>query len=144
MPVYGLSSSGTPVNVSGGFAVTEKRGVFVQNLPYKTTREQIVAEFKKVGQIVSCELQYNSETSKSKGNASVLFASAAEATKAIETYDRQRGDLGQEVFRRSITVREDKERITVAPPPSASISKQSANGQPLIVDGSGWSGKGQQ
>jgi cold-inducible RNA-binding protein len=78
--------------------------LFVGNLSFNTTEGDVLALFKQVGNVQSCELIVDKFTSKSRGFAFVTMGSQEEATKAI-------ADLGgKELDGRALTVNEAKPR----------------------------------
>lgn len=122
-PQYVNSYTGTPINVRDGVALTVSRGIFVSGINYKAREEDVRHKFSKAGDVVKCALQTDASTGKSKGVATVLFASSAEAQKAIDRYNDSTW------MDKKIKVRIDKESTTLAAPPRSDAS-------PLIVNGS--------
>jgi hypothetical protein len=125
---YAVPPSGLPVNTSNGSIRTEARGVFVSGLSYKAKSRDIEAVFSRAGEISKCEVQKDAATGKSKGKATIRYASAAGAAQAISMFDKKKF-MGME-----ISVRADTDRTVISPPPGASNAR--TNGQPIIVDGS--------
>jgi len=142
---YVSNTSGLPVNRSEGTVPTESRGIFIGGLHYKAHSKDITQWFKRAGNIVKCDLQKDSNTGKSKGNALIQYATATEASKAVRMFDQQ-------VFMgMQIKVRLDKDPVPVASSRTSSTtsggrrtsgrSKSSAqqskpDAEPLIVNGS--------
>ena len=126
-PVYASSASGIPVNVSGNFVRTENRGIFVSKLNFKAREQDIVNFFSQVGKVVKCDLHRNASNGKSRGNATVQYAKAEDALRAVKTFNCQSW------MNMKIEVRLDKETTTITPP--AGTTQAQAN-QPLIVNGS--------
>lgn len=125
-PMYALSSSGTPINTSHGTVRTEARGIFVSGLNYKARTKDVEAEFRRAGEVTKCEVQKDTSTGKSKGNATIQYASAAEAQQAIRMFN------GRTYMNMKLNVRGDKEATAVSPPPV----QASRSGEPIIVNGS--------
>ncbi|KAH9819840.1 RNA recognition motif domain (RRM 6) [Teratosphaeria destructans] len=125
-PVYAMSSSGTPVNTRHGTVRTEARGVFVNGLSYKARTRDVEEYFRKAGQIIKCDVHKDHATGKSKGVATIQYASTAEARKAIEKFNDSTW-MGMR-----LKVRHDREATAVSPPP-AQASKAA---EPIIVNGS--------
>lgn len=123
-PEYIHSQTGTPVNVRGGYALTVSRGLFVSGINYKAREDDVKRKFSSAGTIMKCVLLTDNSSGKSKGVATVLFSSEAEAQKAVDKYD------GAIWMDKKIRVRIDKETTTIAAPPRSDAS-------PLIVNGSG-------
>ena len=121
-----MSSSGTPVNTVNGHVLTESRGVFVSGLNYKARTKEIETLFSQAGEISKCELQKDPGTGKSKGKATIQYASAASAQKAIAMFD-SKSYAGMK-----LKVRPDTERTVISPPPS----RVSKSNEPIIVNGS--------
>ncbi len=57
--------------------------VFVGNIPYDTTEEQLVDIFKEVGPIASFRLMFDRETGKPRGYAFCEYADSETAASAI-------------------------------------------------------------
>jgi len=74
--------------------------IFIQNLPYETSWQDLKDEFRKVGEVLRAEIHMSD--GRSRGQGTVLFEKAADASRAIKEYD------GTNFQGRSITVREDK------------------------------------
>lgn len=122
-PEYVKSQTGTPINVRDGVAVTVARGIFVSGISYKAREEDVKRKFSSVGDIVRCVLLMNTSTGKSKGFATILFSSSADAQKAINKYN------GATWLEKKLIVRVDKEASTLTAPPRSDTA-------PLIVNGS--------
>lgn len=78
--------------------------VFVGNLSFDTTREQIEAHFAAVGEIAEVVLPTDRDTGRPRGFAFVTFADPAVAAQAIETLN------GTELGGRALRVNEATER----------------------------------
>lgn len=122
-PEYVKSRTGTPINVRDGVALTVSRGVFVSGINFKAREEDVKRKFSSAGDIIKCVLQSDSSSGKSKGVATVLFASSSDAQRAIDRYD------GVSWMDKKIRVRIDRKTTTLAAPPRLDAS-------PLIVNGS--------
>lgn len=72
--------------------------VFVGNLSFQTTRDQLTALFSAAGSVVDAYLPTDRETGRPRGFAFVEFSSEAEAAAAIEQFN------GREVDGRAIRV----------------------------------------
>jgi len=75
--------------------------VFVSNLPYETSWQDLKDEFRKVGEVVRAEILMAPD-GRSKGSGTVLFETVADASRAIREYD------STTFHGRVISVREDK------------------------------------
>ena len=136
-PLYTGNAAGLPVNVRQGTIRTEARGVFVSGLNYRASEKDIKAYFGRAGQIVKvADLRMDAATRKSKGNCTIQYTTAAEAQKAIEMFHRQ------EFMSMQLNVREDKSRVAIDAPVTATTTttttgqaRSSAAG-PIIVNGS--------
>ena len=58
--------------------------VYIGNIPFKATEENIRGLFAEIGEVVSIDLVTDARTGKPKGFAFVVMASDGEAQKAIE------------------------------------------------------------
>ena len=121
-----MSSSGMPINTTHGAVRTEARGIFVSGLNYKARTKEVEAVFRRAGDVIRCELQKDRSTGKSKGNATIQYASAAEVQQAIDMFD------GKMYMNMRLEVRKDKEATVVSPPPA----QASRSSEPIIVNGS--------
>lgn len=83
-------TTGTAVNVGQGAIRTEVRGVFVSNIDFKAKPEDILRHFGRAGQIVKCQLQKDPVTDKSKGNATVQYATTKEAKRAVDLFNDEK------------------------------------------------------
>jgi RNA recognition motif-containing protein len=72
--------------------------LYVGNLPYNTTEEELRTMFAQAGTVESVEVIKDRDTGNSKGFAFVTMGSQAEAEKAIQLYD------GKALGRREIRV----------------------------------------
>jgi len=59
--------------------------VYIGNIPFKATEENIRGLFAEIGEVVSIDLVTDARTGKPKGFAFVVMASDGEAQKAIES-----------------------------------------------------------
>ena len=83
---YNVGGPGGPPNRGGGggggmnnqmpFDEQEKaaRSVFVGNIPYEATEEQLKAIFTEIGVVMSFRLVYDRETGKPKGTISIILS----------------------------------------------------------------------
>ena len=78
--------------------------LFVGNLSFNTTENDVLDLFKQAGNVTSCDLIMDKMTNKSRGFAFVEMASQEEATKAIAEMN------GKELDGRAITVNEARPR----------------------------------
>ena len=78
--------------------------LYVGNLSYDTTSEQLKAMFSEAGQVVLVELIKDRDTGSSKGFGFITMGSQADATKAITMFD------GKEMGGRPLKVNTAKER----------------------------------
>ncbi|KXT16081.1 hypothetical protein AC579_7126 [Pseudocercospora musae] len=131
-PVYTTGTTGLPTNTTRGLVRTQARGIFVSGLDFKARQKDIERHFRQAGEIVKVELQKDTSTGKSKGNATILYTNAEDAQEAIEMFDRRM------FMSMQLRVRPDKETTVVAPPPQASAGAQrrTTNMEPTIVNGS--------
>lgn len=66
----------------------EKR-LYVGNLSYNSTEDDLEALFKQAGTVVSCQLMLDKFTSRSRGFAFVEMESVDEANSAVEMFNEQ-------------------------------------------------------
>ena len=78
--------------------------LFVGNLSYNSTEDDLRQLFTQVGSVVRCELVLDKFTSKSRGFAFVEMSTSAEAAKAIAELG------GKDLDGRALTVNEAKPR----------------------------------
>ena len=78
--------------------------LYVGNLSYDTTSEQLKAMFSEAGQVVLVELIKDRDTGSSKGFGFITMGSQADASKAITMFD------GKEMGGRPLKVNTAKER----------------------------------
>lgn len=76
--------------------------IYVGNLSWSATSEDLQAVMASAGNLVSCEVQLRPDTGRSKGWALVTYSTPAEAQHAISTLD------GVDVCGRNVQVREDR------------------------------------
>lgn len=75
-PVYSATTNGIPVNVRGGAILTEARGIFIRNLSYKCTMEELNALLAQtVGYPIDIQFIRDSRTGAFRGAATAKFAS---------------------------------------------------------------------
>ena len=74
--------------------------LYVGNLPYSTTSDDLQNEFSQAGTVSSAQVIMDKMTGRSKGFGFVEFASDEEADKAIEMFN------GKEMDGRALTVNE--------------------------------------
>lgn len=143
-PVYVSSPMGTHVNVGQGAVKTEVRGVFISNIDYEASKKELERFFGRAGEIVYCRLQRDPVTGRSKGNATVQYATANDARNAVRLFNDEKH------MSMRLRVRLDRGAIaTGVPIPSTGPSgsdgttgttrpaRQSRDGaEPVIVDGS--------
>lgn len=82
--------------------------LFVGNLSYKTTEEDIIDLFKQAGIVVSCNLILDKVTNRSRGFAFLEMSTQAEAKEAIEALN------GREMDGRLLVVSAARPRNEVA------------------------------
>jgi cold-inducible RNA-binding protein len=63
--------------------------LFVGNISYQTTEDDLRQYFAAAGSIASCSLMFDKITGKSRGFAFVEYASPQEASKAIEMFHQK-------------------------------------------------------
>jgi len=80
---------------------THGRQIFVGNLPYTSSWQDLKDKFRQCGNIIRADILLDT-TGRSKGQGTVLFETSNEAQKAINMFDNT------EFQGRSITVHEDK------------------------------------
>ncbi len=83
--------------------------VFVGNLDFRTTREEVEALFGQAGEITDVFLPMDRETGRPRGFAFVEFASEEAAAKAIELFD------GHELGSRNLRVNPAEDRPRSGP-----------------------------
>lgn len=131
-PVYTMNSTGAPINTANGVVRVEARGIFVSGLDFKARTRDVEAYFSKVGELVKCEIQKDPQTGKSKGNATIKYASAEAAQRAIKTFN------GRQFMKMTLNVRLDRDQTPITSPAAAGTSSQPArsSNEPIIVNGS--------
>ena len=87
-PVYSASNSGMPVNIRDGAVLTESRGIFIQNLSYKVSSDELKNLLYTVGRPVDCKV-HQDRSGVSKGVATAKFASTHEAQFAVTHLNRK-------------------------------------------------------
>ena len=78
--------------------------LYIGNLPYSLSEEELEAAFAEVGSVVSAAIIFDRETGRSKGFGFVEMDTEELAAKAIERWN------GQELSGRSLTVAEARPR----------------------------------
>jgi len=58
--------------------------LYIKNIPFKATAEDVQGLFAEIGNVVSCDLVTDTRTGKPKGFAFIVMATDEEAQKAIE------------------------------------------------------------
>lgn len=109
--------------------------LFVGNLNFDTTKEELEEVFSEVGQIVDCFLPKDRETGRPRGFAFVEYSEASCATEAVTKFD------GFEIRGRNLRVNEaDDRRRGPGPggPPSGARGPGGGRGAP----GGGYAGRG--
>jgi len=118
-PVYSTSTNGMPVNVRGGAVLTEARGIFIRNLSYKCTSDDLNALLlQTVGYAIEIQLMRDSRTGVFKGVATAKFASKDLAQHAANTLN------GREHMGMVLHVRMDTDTTVVG------------RTEPMVVNGS--------
>ncbi|OAL56955.1 hypothetical protein IQ07DRAFT_23494 [Pyrenochaeta sp. DS3sAY3a] len=117
-PIYSTSTNGIPVNVRGGAVLTEARGIFIRNLSYKATPDDLFNLLVTVGQPVHFNLIRDSRTGLFKGAATATFSSTEQAKYAVMCLDRL------EHMGMMLSVRLDTETTAVG------------RSEPMVVNGS--------
>jgi cleavage stimulation factor subunit 2 len=69
--------------MSSGNSNSKSRVVFVGNIPYEMTEEQLVDIFKEVGPVTSFRLMFDRETGKARGYGFCEYADTETAASAI-------------------------------------------------------------
>lgn len=101
-PVYSTSTNGMPVNVRGGAILTEARGIFIRNLSYKCTPQDLNGWLlQTVGYPIDIQFLRDGKTGVFKGVATVKFASKELAQQAVNTLN------GREYMGMTLHVRMD-------------------------------------
>lgn len=130
-PIAGSTRSPYPaVNASRGARMTELRAIFITNLNYKVTVDELREIMRRVGD----PLSIRQGSSGKKTYATIEFASPQEAQRAIDTFD------GKVLKEWTLRVRHDRNYDSTnrsAPP----TSQSGTGAYPAIVDGSNWSGR---
>ncbi|KAH9868425.1 hypothetical protein J1614_007497 [Plenodomus biglobosus] len=115
--VYSTSTTGIPVNVHGGVVLTEARGIFIRNLSYNVTSNDLNQLLYTVGIPLKSQLLTDHKGA-FKGSATALFKSKDEALYAIARLN------GKEHMGMTIQVRMDTETTVVG------------RAEPMVVNGS--------
>jgi len=117
-PVYSTSTNGMPVNVRGGAVLTEARGIFIRNINYKATADDLNKLLYTVGIPVDSQLLRDPKTGVFKGVATARFGSKEEAHYAATCLN------GKEHMGMTLHVRMDTDTTIVG------------KAEPMIVNGS--------
>jgi hypothetical protein len=118
-PIYSTSTNGMPVNVRGGAVLTEARGIFIRNLSYRCTPEDLNGLLlQTVGYPINIQFLRDSRTGVFKGVATAKFASKELAQHAANTLD------GRKHMGMMLRVRMDTD-VTVV-----------GQAEPMVVNGS--------
>ncbi|KAK4611872.1 hypothetical protein CLAFUW4_12858 [Fulvia fulva] len=130
-PRYMANSTGLPTNTSQGVIRTEARGIFISGLNFKACTRDIELHFGEAGEVVKVDLQKDPQ-GKSKGNATIQYASAEAAQRAIEMFH------GERFQNMRMNVRRDKEATAINAPQPTGTGQSAARRteQPTIVNGS--------
>jgi len=78
--------------------------LFVGNLPYNVTEQDLIEMFSQVGEVVSAQIILDKETRRSRGFGFVRMSNDEEAAAAIQRFHQQ------QVMGRQLTVNEAKPR----------------------------------
>jgi hypothetical protein len=118
-PIYSTSTNGMPVNVRGGAVLTEARSIFIRNLSYKCTPEDLNGLLlQTVGYPIEIQFIRDGRTGVFKGAATAKFASKELAQHAANTLN------GQEHMGMTLHVRMDTDTTVVG------------RAEPMVVNGS--------
>jgi hypothetical protein len=118
-PIYSANTNGMPVNVRGGALLTEARGIFIRNLSYKCTLEDLNGLLlQTVGYPIDIQFLRDGRTGVFKGAASAKFASKELAQHAANRLN------GREHMGMKLHVRMDTDTTVIG------------QAEPLVVNGS--------
>ncbi|CAE7206418.1 hypothetical protein CFE70_008853 [Pyrenophora teres f. teres 0-1] len=118
-PVYSTSTNGMPVNVRGGAILTEARGIFIRNLSYKCTPQDLNGLLlQTVGCPIDTQFLRCGKTGVFRGVATAKFASKELAQYAANTLN------GREHMGLKLDVRMDVDTTVVG------------RAEPMVVNGS--------
>lgn len=106
------------MNVRGGAVLTEARGIFIRNLSYKVTPDDLLKLLSTVGHPVHYNLIRDARTGMFKGAATATFSSTEQAKYAVMCLDRLQ-HMGM-----MLSVRLDTETTVVG------------RSEPMVVNGS--------
>ncbi|EUC34993.1 hypothetical protein COCCADRAFT_3734 [Bipolaris zeicola 26-R-13] len=85
-PVYSTTTNGIPVNIQRGAILTEARGIFIRNLSFKCTMDDLNALLlQTVGYAIDIQFIRDNRTGAFKGAATAKFASKELAQNAANT-----------------------------------------------------------
>lgn len=118
MPIYSIGTNGLPVNIRGGAVLTEARGIFIRNISYKATPDDLNRLLYTVGNPVDSHLLRDSRTGAFKGVATARFGSKDEAQHAAMQLN------GREHMGMTLQVRMDTDTTVVG------------RTEPMVVNGS--------
>jgi RNA recognition motif-containing protein len=125
-PTYVYTPNHRPVNAAGGLIQTESRGIFISQLDYGIDQRQLDEYLRRIGPFHSCEIRRDPASGRSRGIATARFMTAEAAARAVQMLH------GQKLMSKTISVRFDTEKETVAP---TSSSKSCHDGL-IIANGS--------
>jgi RNA recognition motif-containing protein len=108
--------------------------LFVGNLSYTSTENDVRDLFQQVGSVVKCELVLDKFTSKSRGFAFVEMSSQDEADKAVQEFN------GKDLQGRRLTVNEARPRES-RPPRSGGGGGGDYGGEPPHGGKADWQGR---
>ena len=87
--------------------------LYVGNLPYSTTNEELQQTFSQAGSVVEAVVMMDKMTGRSRGFGFVTMATQEEATKAVDMFNGK--DFGEPGNTRAIVVNEARPREERAP-----------------------------
>jgi hypothetical protein len=119
LPIHSTSTNGMPVNVQGGAVLTEARGIFIRNLSYRCTQDDLNGLLlQTVGYAIDIQFLRDGRTGVFKGAATAKFASKELAQHAANTLN------GREHMGMTLHVRMDTDTTVVG------------LAEPMVVNGS--------
>jgi cold-inducible RNA-binding protein len=113
--------------------------LFVGNLPYQATEDDVRKHFGAVADPVRVAIPVDRETGRPRGFAFVEFAEAAQAQEAIRQFNGQ-PFLGRNLAVNEARAREDRGPASGPRPPMAPRSSPGPGGPPARSDGTGVGG----
>ncbi|KAF2795395.1 hypothetical protein K505DRAFT_239969 [Melanomma pulvis-pyrius CBS 109.77] len=87
-PVYSTNTSGLPVNMGNGAYFTEARGIFISNLDFRTSPNDLIQLLNIAGHPVESKMHKDARTGLFKGAATAKFATKNEALYAVQTLNK--------------------------------------------------------